>query len=863
MSGSNESNGAYSPAFGTRSGSRQSLPLTRPGKGKGKGRGGKASRASGRSSGSSLSSNQDPQECLSQAIASEERGERYLTSSGRTAQLAYESALEQYRRVGQLLSDSTGKILQHLQQYLGQLEEHTAASSSHSLPNLSQDHLESLQLHSDAAYNSGRVLYILATQFSPLPDQLFNRLVEAGACYDSAAEINVALAQLRSVLSDDPAGESSSRPPWLDVGYNKGFAMQSLGDLISEIGAPLVNQQQQRASNAYQQAYEAFLREAHAQMRVLDSQRSVPTSDIEQSSPALHIPDAQEQDADQMDTQESADDQNEAPGEIYAYEASHVSLSTLVDAFESGLEALGNWEEALLDESATSILPEDREALAREVEQYIRRYYQEVVLPSASQGTWNADHPDYVPYLAERLDHFWPFDRQISAVEAEIPSLIEKLNMNHPDPRNAAAERVVQLKMDLCVEWRQRLEEAAKASIAAYQNVQAQEKQEISSTTSQGARIESIKKNREDQGEMICRLAEQLRDTASIAIKLVALMMRAIRSAPRANELATSYGHIQEAAWDFANMAAKIYTLVLQNYPDTSKAGTGSSSSVIFASSTASGSSDASHDAERRRLINEALAEITLFRMQPLLRDTHIFQKAGSTITAAEQPVYPFRDSTKMEACRVRKQLSGNARIYARKAMVAAGLGWALTFDPEAGTPAPVDVQNQDMQRYRRAGGQTASVWEGICNEADCILLCVRTLLRRLLLVREESDLGDIQDAAFNEEMHKLSQEFNALSYVAWMLCNRPVGPADRFLKREAYSQAFLHSTSAEGSNANGGRYVQALIAVNNLTQVMGKNELDFWAAWNRCLTDQTAWQPINVAPEPGGTHFKFFLDCY
>ncbi|EPQ29575.1 uncharacterized protein PFL1_02794 [Pseudozyma flocculosa PF-1] len=548
----------------------------------------------------------------------------------------------------------------------------------------------------DALYNAARVQYLLATQFC-LPPESIACLADSVFLFKAALN----LAPLPAQQGDEHQQASLPSPFSLDVVSNLATSLQSLGELVDEVGwLDQIKSAERLASIADYSAFDAapsdtvdprfptsgkllqeaigFFRQASlGQEQVLLDQASEPQHDgqsqaVEPSELAIATPD---------DDSDMADDDASAPASTLdevGYTSSLVTVDTYVDTLISlhaclvtllascetvahaqictanAMEALDR-AAAALDPSANSRLPPldetERETKALELQR---------------------------ARLSLRIAHV---TRIADLTPATFPSTSEE------------ADEVEQLEQTL-LEW--------SGNVLA----------PPSSSSSAGATGATAADT-----ATLCELGDG-------ALSLTRLRLRVLR---RASASASGVGVEDgkagiasiECAWTLGTTTSRLFNAALSTLSPTSAGGGGGGATQGVA---VLGAQNTSTPTTRlRSSILCALASTSLVRSDVVFESSNLPNAVGS-----------------------RAKLIENARAYARKGCLEIGLGWIFTASPTSdaarsgggGTRMPVHPHNH--------GG-----WETLSRESELVYTLLRSLFFRAgMSGKEEESRTEIRTLA-------------------------------------------------------------------------------------------------------------------
>ncbi|KDN43413.1 hypothetical protein K437DRAFT_295126 [Tilletiaria anomala UBC 951] len=253
----------------------------------------------------------DQEEAISYGIQSEERGERYITSGGPTAQRAYQTALMWYRRAFELAHAQVASI----------------NVTSPTEQELQQDHAYNMLIQcADAAYNAARTHYIFATHFAFPPTSL-QHLEESIGLYQQAASAE----ERARGLHVHSASVSSVSRFRLDIEYNLASSQLAAAELVFQLEDSF-SEAARKTEGALHDTAQRFSQVAQRQAQELASRYdSLHTDDADVIEASEDDDGAAEVDADKSSTSEEP---------LMVYASSTIELPSLADTVENCISCI-------------------------------------------------------------------------------------------------------------------------------------------------------------------------------------------------------------------------------------------------------------------------------------------------------------------------------------------------------------------------------------------------------------------------------------------------------------------------------------------------------------------------------------------
>ena len=722
---------------------------------------------------------QDPAEALSQGVQAEERGERYLNAPDDSSLKAYTKSAQWYERAFNLA------------------EAQVVSSTNDSIT--TKNHLVQT---ADAAFNCGRTLFILATQFYYPPSSL-QHLENSITSYSKALEWHQKAVQRAQATSGTAASASvvSLHAFGFDIEYNRAIARQAMAEMIAGINpvtteSPSNNQQATKTAQALlQDAANGFRTVSIGYCDVFTSRVSEVNSNADQKV-------LEEETDSQGDIHlDGEDDDGEADGQL-AYLSTDSDVETIIDALDSFGACVRSW--ISVDEENAPTSTEAANQKVQEIEQtlqVLQDTVQSSVVRLAQSLPFVADNKKQQIRSLERWQQIWAWERLASRLHyactmAESSDLARAAEIQEATKFGEMTDMGRIHKFDDGIQVFKTMISSCFQSFK-HSNV-------LSST-------EIWQSNEVPADEAFMWTSQH----ASLAFDFTHLWSRAahifmgwkIDGNPNPFTL---YSECAEECAAFSQVEYLEAQKILQS--TTSRTPT-----------TLSVAGSAPRD-DSQGAIFTTLAEILLFQGQMILirSDKHYLKAPAEWQT--------------------RNVTLEQAHNYARRAVTSFGNTWALNaYDSfSSGTAL------RPPRRMRNNDGDANSIWNATLEDAESILLCVRTcwtlldayvqyIHRQQLSAFPMADLEKADPEPYVKEIH-------SLSLAAWTLVHSSTLTSDI---RHAWQIAL-----------SGERYYQeeiiesGLIPTGVLIPLKHRGKADqlqqqFWVQWSAAMSgNEQQWRP-------------------
>ncbi|PWN23276.1 hypothetical protein BCV69DRAFT_310747 [Microstroma glucosiphilum] len=481
----------------------------------------------------------------------------------------------------------------------------------------------------DAAYNAGRVLYLIGSGFVML-DRKAQVLEESVASYKRAAHLE------QRGGAQGASSSSSPSPFMLDIVSNLAASLQAQADaLTGEAGEDHTSEARAAAvaSEAYQ-LYESMV--AREQETVLKSQLQDETSALQGSQNGIEAEtESASMDADQ-DERLGAIEQEDIGSPSAQYASSLIVPSSLLETYHSLHNIL---LDILLPLAKSS---EDLEQVRERMAGIVARAEDFVQQCDAACGWGERASPN---------DEWLQGINQLSrdALEGEVAVATSSVDLAL---RAADGQALAGLGLQIT--------ELAQARLASLQALLTPAAKEALMTTAS-----SIPESR--RREFYQMRVDEVTSSAEQAMTLARTLLR-LAAVPDASGASTTSAASTRLSWSLANSASQAYLLALSLLDTT---GPGGAAAVLGARASANPTT------LLRCQVFTALASLCLLRGDP---------QYVSTSNASQSPAVVVSSTS-------RATIRDNARIYARRALGEVGLTWVYEPAPPRQTPVAAKAQ--------------------------------------------------------------------------------------------------------------------------------------------------------------------------